>query len=80
MDPRIERKGMTPQRMVQARLTATSILRSYGRRKAIRRAEEISAGTRNLSEGNKQFYDRVSKLVREGVEHGTVEGKELVCS
>ena len=31
-------------------------------------------------EGNKQFYDRVSKLVREGVEHGTVEGKELVCS
>ena len=77
---RVETMGMTPQRERQAVLTARSILRAYGRVRAQRRAMEMSSGTRDLSEGNRQFYDRVSKLVQEGVENGTVNGKEMAWS
>lgn len=77
MDPRIARETMTDERRRQAKLTAKSILKAYGRDKAVRRANEIATGTRNLSNGNKLFYDRVSELVKEGVEHGTVDGEKV---
>lgn len=69
---------MTPERVKQAKLTAISILRAYGRAKAIRRSKEMASGTRNLSNGNRLFYDRVGKLVEEGVTHGTVDGERMV--
>lgn len=76
-DPRIDRERMTPDRERQAKLNAASILRTYGPDKAVRRANEIAAGIRDLSPGNKAFYQRVEDYVREGVEHGTVDGKKI---
>lgn len=78
MDPRIARETMTDERRVQAKLTAISILKAYGKGRAVRRGKEIATGTRNLSNGNKLFYDRVSELVKEGVEDGTVDGEKVV--
>lgn len=70
---------MTPEREKQAKLTARSILRAYGPMRARRRVHEISAGARELSDGNRQFYDRVSELVKEGVENGMVDGQRILC-
>lgn len=70
--------GLTPARKKQADLTARSILKAYGKNKAMRRAEEISSGMGRLSEDNRLFCEMVSRLVREGVDHGTVNGKTIL--
>lgn len=78
MDPRIERKGLTRDRRIQAVLTARSVLKAYGPGKALGRVDEMSAGNRDESQGNREFYDLVKELVVEAVVEGTIDGGPLV--
>ena len=77
MDP-VAGNGMTPTRMRQARLTAISVLRSYGRGAAIRRVRDMGNGVRNLNSGNRAFYSRIEELVQEGIDHGTIDGERMI--
>ena len=76
MDP-VASKGMTPHRERIVRLTAISVLRSYGKQGALRRVRDMGDGVRDLNPGNRDHYAMLETLVREGVEHGTVEGKRI---
>jgi hypothetical protein len=68
---------ITPQRRLQAVLTARSVMKAYGPGKAIRRVDEMSATREEPSPGNKQFYSLVRSFVEEAVESGTIDGGPL---
>lgn len=68
---------MTPQREQQARLAAISVLRSYGKAGAVRRARDMGAGVRDLNSGNRAFFSKIEELVREGIEHDTIDGERV---
>lgn len=76
MDP-VAGNGMTPKRAQMARLAAISVLRSYGKDLAIRRVRDMGDGVRSLNQGNEAFYARIEELVREGIEHDTIDGERV---
>ena len=76
MDP-VAGKGMTPERERMAKLTARSVLRSYGKGSAIRRVRDMGVGVRNLNQGNRDFYAKVERFVQEGIDHGTIDGENV---
>lgn len=76
MDP-VASNGMTPRRARLAKIAAISVLRSYGKDRAIRRVRDMGDGVRDLNDGNRDFYARIEELVREGIEHDTIDGESL---
>ena len=76
MDP-VASRGMTPKREQQARLAAISVLRSYGKARAPRRARDMGKGVRELNPGNRAFFSRIEALVLEGIEHDTIDGERM---
>lgn len=76
MDP-VASSGMTPKRMEMAKVAAMSVLRSYGKNRAVRRARDMGEGVRDLNSGNKAFYARIEELVQEGIKHDTIDGERM---
>ena len=77
MDP-VASRGMTTKREQQARLAAISVLRSYGKAGAIRRAKDMGEGVRDLNPGNKAFFSKIETLIREGIDHDTIDGERMI--
>lgn len=70
MDARIGH--VDDDRRTQAALTARSVIRSYGKERALARVDEMSATREPHSPGNAEFYDLVRDGVREGIETGWI--------
>ena len=76
MDP-IANQGLTERRSRLAKIAAISALRTYGKKKAVRRVLDMGHKVRDMNEGNRAFYARIEALVREGIKNNTMDGERV---
>ncbi len=73
----VANQGMTEKRSRLAKIAALSALRTYGKKKAVRRVLDMGRAVRNMNEGNRAFYARIEALVREGIDSNTMDGERI---